>query len=199
MWEKITRVIKNWAYEEIEIEVEDGSKEKTTKKPIPSPTQTKVAYKYPRNIPLRFPLIQDDITEKNKQVNQVRNTNKNKVTNKRKSLSPTLSYKKKDEFAKIENIPAYLRKNKSRTKPTQTKVAYKYPRNIPLRFPLIQDDITEKNKQVNQVRNTNKNKVTNKRKSLSPTLSYKKKDEFAKIENIPAYLRKNKSRTMPTQ
>src|SRR5690625_5631314 len=79
MWEKITRVIKNWAYEEIEIEVEDGSKEKTTKKPIPSPTQTKVAYKYPRNIPLRFPLIQDDITEKNKQVNQVRNTNKNKV------------------------------------------------------------------------------------------------------------------------
>ena len=120
MWEKITRVIKNWAYEEIEIEVEDGSKEKTTKKPIPSPTQTKVAYKYPRNIPLRFPLIQDDITEKNKQVNQVRNTNKNKVTNKRKSLSPTLSYKKKDEFAKIENIPAYLRKNKSRTMPTQT-------------------------------------------------------------------------------
>ena len=120
MWEKITRVIKNWAYEEIEVEVEDESKEKTTKKPIPSSTQAKVAYKYPRNIPLRFPLIQDDITEKNKQVNKVKNTNKNNVANKRKSLSPTLSYKKKDEFAKIENIPAYLRKNKSRTMPTQT-------------------------------------------------------------------------------
>lgn len=120
MWEKITRVIKNWAYEEIEVEVEDEPKEKTTKKPIPSSTQAKVAYKYPRNIPLRFPLIQDDITEKNKQVNKVKNTNKNNVANKRKSLSPTLSYKKKDEFAKIENIPAYLRKNKSRTMSTQT-------------------------------------------------------------------------------
>src|SRR5690625_3298236 len=120
MWEKITRVIKNWAYEEVEVEVEDEPKEKTTKKPIPSSTQAKVAYKYPRNIPLRFPLIQDDITEKNKQENKVRNINKNNVANKRNSLSPTLSYKKKDEFAKIENIPAYLRKNKSRTMPTQT-------------------------------------------------------------------------------
>lgn len=120
MWEKITRVIKNWAYEEVEVEVEDEPKEKTTKKPIPSSTQAKVAYKYPRNIPLRFPLIQDGITERNKQVNKVRNTNKNKVTNTKKSLSPTLSYKKKDEFAKLENIPAYLRKNKSRTIPTQT-------------------------------------------------------------------------------
>src|SRR5699024_8488229 len=55
------------------------------------------------------------------------------------------------------------------------------------------------NKQENKVRNINKNNVANKRNSLSPTLSYKKKDEFAKIENIPAYLRKNKSRTMPTQ
>src|SRR5699024_9784027 len=145
-------------------------------KPIPSSTQAKVAYKYPRNIPLRFPLIQDDITEKNKQENKVRNINKNNVANKRNSLSPTLSYKKKDEFAKIENIPAYLRKNKSHKK-----------------------DITEKKKQENKVKNINKNNVDNKRNSLSPTLSYKKKDEFAKIENIPAYLRKNKSRTMPTQ
>src|SRR5699024_10179370 len=107
MWEKITRVSKNWAHEEIEVEIEDEPKEKTRKKPIPSSTQGKVAYKYARNIPLRFPLIQDDITEKNKQVNKVKNTNKNNVANKRKSLSPTLSYKKKDEFAKIENIPAY--------------------------------------------------------------------------------------------
>src|SRR5690625_528493 len=124
MWEKITRVIKNWAYEEVEVEVEDEPKEKTTKKPIPSSTQAKVAYKYPRNIPLRFLLIQDDITEKNKQENKVRNINKNNVANKMNSLSPTLSYKKKDKFAKIENIPAYLRKNKSSTMPTQTTKKY---------------------------------------------------------------------------
>src|SRR5699024_470506 len=104
MWEKITRVIKNWTYEEVEVEVEDEPKEKTTKKIISSSTQEKVAYKYPRNIPLRYKLNQDDITEKNKQENKVRNNNKNNVANKRNSLTPTLSYKKKDEFAKIENI-----------------------------------------------------------------------------------------------
>src|SRR5699024_12401138 len=102
------------------VEAEEETNKITNKQPITSTTQAKVEYKYPRNIPLRFQLIQDDITEKNKQENKVRNINKNNVANKRNSLSPTLSYKKKDEFAKIENIPAYLRKNKSRTMPTQT-------------------------------------------------------------------------------
>src|SRR5699024_8136218 len=103
MWEKITRVIKNWAYEEIEVEVEDEPKEKTTKKAIPSSTQAKVVYTYLRNIPLILPLIKDYITEKNNHVNIVYNANKINVANKNKSLSPTLSYREEDEFAMIEN------------------------------------------------------------------------------------------------
>ncbi len=131
MWGKITRVIKNWAYEEVEIEVENEVKEeiKTNeiekriqpKKPI---TQAKIAYKYPQNIPLRFPLIQENLTnekksrkQKSNETKKIRNKEYNSVYNAGKNLSPTVSYQRKRDLSKMEDIPAYLRKDRTKSNP----------------------------------------------------------------------------------
>ena len=126
MWGKITRVIKNWAYEEVEAEVEvkDDPRE-TDSKPRYSTSQVKVAYKYPQNIPLSFPLIQEDSTnnktpKRKKKSNPIKGNQKNQINsvyNAGESLSPTLSYQRKRDLSKMENVPAYLRKDKTRSKP----------------------------------------------------------------------------------
>ncbi|HLR59418.1 MAG TPA: DNA translocase FtsK [Pseudogracilibacillus sp.] len=126
MWGKITRVIKNWAYEEVEVEVEvsDNPREMDNK-PKSSSSPAKMAYKYPQNIPLRFPLIQENFTSnkttkrKNKS-NTIKSNHKNQVNsvyNAGTTLSPTLSYQRKRDLSKMENVPAYLRKSKARPKP----------------------------------------------------------------------------------
>lgn len=126
MWGKVTRVIKNWAYEEVEVGVEvDHDPRETSNKPRHSTSQAKVAYKYPQNIPLSFPLIQDDLTNKKtpkrkKKPYPVKSNQKNEINNVYNagaSLSPTLSYQRKRDLSKMENVPAYLRKDKSRPKP----------------------------------------------------------------------------------
>lgn len=131
MWGKITRVIKNWAYEEVEIEVENEVKEeiKTNEvekriQPKKSITKAKIAYKYPQNIPLRFPLIQENLTNENKsrkqkinETKKIRNKEYNSVYNAGKNLSPTVSYQRKRDLSKMEDIPAYLRKDRTKSNP----------------------------------------------------------------------------------
>lgn len=120
MWGKITRVIKNWAYEEIEVEVEvEDNQQQRRIQPKQSVSQARVAYKYPQNIPLRFPLIQEGLPEENKTRKQNKNrTNQFKsVYNAGTNLSPTISYQRKRDLSKMENVPAYLRKDRNRPKP----------------------------------------------------------------------------------
>ena len=132
MWGKITRVIKNWAYEEVEIEVEEeveveveeNSEVNKRIQPKKSISQAKIAYKYPQNIPLRFPLIQENLTDKKdlrkqktNQTKKTRNKEYNSVYNAGKNLSPTVSYQRKRDLSKMEDIPAYLRKDRTKTNP----------------------------------------------------------------------------------
>ncbi len=157
MWGKITRVIKNWAYEEIEVEeeikeeIKEIPKQKqATRKNLPKQTQTqaKIAYKYPQNRPMKFPIIQEDSSktnQKSKQTNQKINKNrKNKyqsVNRLEANSSPRISFKRNKELSQIEEVPAYLRKERNRAKPKQ-QVDFRQGRER-----INQEEIIEQRKQ----------------------------------------------------
>lgn len=135
MWGKITRKIKSWAYEEVEVEevieeeINEVPKQKqVTRKNLPkqSQTQAKIAYKYPQNRPVKFSSKEEDspkINQKRKQTNQKMNKNhKNNyhsVYHPGTNSSPTISLKRNQDLSKMEEVPAYLRKERNRTKPKQ--------------------------------------------------------------------------------
>lgn len=133
MWGKITRKIKSWAYEEVEVEevieeeINEVQKQKqATRKNLPkqSQTQAKIAYKYPQNTPVKFSSKEEDspkTNQKRKQTNQKINKNyKNNyhsVYHPGANSSPTISLKRNQDLSKMEEVPAYLRKERNRTKP----------------------------------------------------------------------------------
>ena len=138
MWKNISKAIKDWAYEEVEVEVEvyKNQQDEHTQGNAPTP-KAKMTYKYPQNAPFKFPTMQDGLLKAGKEtmgLHKTKRTMNNSNRGPNISTAPLHYYGQRKDLTKVENVPAYLRKQRERkevfNEQTTTEVVENLPKKI---------------------------------------------------------------------